>query len=171
MIKAEKRLSSLVRERQRIWQAFFNNSGQVRITLEANGQKTVFREGVCFPGDLIDFYLRQLDIRIEQAITELQGETELRLFLEHQGYRNLRNVPGRGWCGIERMIFTWALWYGMDRFGKSGRYCFDSLSEVVAALNAWSGKGDPPGDWIKHFGDGFEVANPDREGLDPAYRG
>jgi hypothetical protein len=85
---------------------------------------------------------------------------ELKTFLETQGYLHLREIPGKGWCGITRMLYTWGLFYGMTAENREGRYCFDSLTEAKAALSEWDGTGDPPGDWIKHFGD-QEYTNPE----------
>lgn len=85
---------------------------------------------------------------------------ELKEFLESQDYHFLREIPGRGWCGIQVMLFTWGLFYGMDEYGRKGRYCFNCLTEAKAALREWDGTGDPPGDWLKHFGDGGERSNP-----------
>jgi hypothetical protein len=57
------------------------------------------------------------------------------------------------------MLYTWGLFYGMTADSREGRYCFSCLTEAKAALSEWDGMGDPPGDWIKHFGD-QEYTNP-----------
>ncbi len=85
---------------------------------------------------------------------------QLKAFLEKEGFLYLRDIPGRGWCGVRRNLFTWGLFYGMGHHGIVGRYCFGDLSEVKASLNEWDGSGDPPGDWIKHFGPAGEYGNP-----------
>lgn len=88
---------------------------------------------------------------------------EIKEFLTDQGYAFLREVPGRGWCGIRRMLFTWGLFHGMTAYGIGGRYCYDSLADARNALIIWDGAADPPGRWVKHFGDGGEYCNMLRE--------
>jgi hypothetical protein len=85
---------------------------------------------------------------------------ELQEILESHGYHFLREIPGRGWCGIEPMLYTWGLFYGLDEWTREGRYCFKCLTEAKAALKEWDGVGDPPGDWIKHKGRAGEYSNP-----------
>lgn len=88
-------------------------------------------------------------------------EDELLAFLMDQGYSVLVKIPNRGWCGIKRMLFTTGLFYNItfDSTGD-GRYCFETRYEATAALIAWDGATDPPGDWIKHFGLSGEYINP-----------
>lgn len=80
-------------------------------------------------------------------------------FLESQGYYDIREIRGRGLCGLYRFIFTVGLCYGLDEYSYKGRYCFDSASEAKKAIDTWDGKEDPDGDWIKHKGS-VEYSNP-----------
>lgn len=80
-------------------------------------------------------------------------------YLEDQGYFLLREIDGRGWCGLCRFAFTVGLCYGLAEHSYEGRYCFESLADAIYALMLWTGEGDPDGDWIKHKGD-IEYSNP-----------
>ena len=76
------------------------------------------------------------------------------------GYRMLREIPGRGITGIFRFVFTTGIVTGIDEFGYTRRWCYENHADAVQALNTWNGEGDPPGDWIKSKGDGGEYSNP-----------
>lgn len=86
-------------------------------------------------------------------------KTELKEFLENEGYCHLTEINGRGVCGVMRFMFTYGLVYGLDESGYKGRYCFDNAIEAAVSLAVWSGSGDPSGKWIKHKGD-TEYSNP-----------
>lgn len=82
----------------------------------------------------------------------LELTPELRDSLERDGYSELRVIPGRGICGVIRMIFTTGLCHGLDEYSREGRWCYPTMSEAVIALNEWNGEGDPSGEWIKYKG-------------------
>lgn len=82
--------------------------------------------------------------------------------LESQGYFNIRNIPGRGICGLFRFIFTVGLCYGINEHGYIRRYCYSNLVDAISALEKWDGDNDPGGNWIKHKGN-FEYKNPNYE--------
>jgi hypothetical protein len=79
--------------------------------------------------------------------------------LKKNDYYYLRYIPNRGICGLQRMLFTVGLFYGLDYFSKEGRYCFTCLTEAKAALKDWDGIGDPDGMWLKHKGESGEYDN------------
>lgn len=85
-------------------------------------------------------------------MTEEQKEGLMMQLIHAHGYFHLREIPYRGICGLSYMAFTVGLFYGLDRTGYKGRYCFDNLREAMDAIDAWKGPGDPPGEWIKHKG-------------------
>jgi hypothetical protein len=68
------------------------------------------------------------------------------------GYQNVREVEGRGLCGIRRFMFTSAIVYGLDDTGYAGRWCYETMREAEREFEKWNGIGDPGGDWIKHKG-------------------
>jgi len=76
--------------------------------------------------------------------------------LEEEGYVDIREVPGRGICGIRKFLFTWGLIYGLDETGFKGRWCYNNYVEPVIYLREWDGEGDPKGNWIKYKGEGGE---------------
>lgn len=73
-------------------------------------------------------------------------------YLENSGYFNLKEIPGRGLCGMAYFFFTVAILYGLDEDGYMGRYCYHNEEEAQAAFDKWDGKDDPDGNWIKHKG-------------------
>jgi hypothetical protein len=79
--------------------------------------------------------------------------------LEFPDYAHLREVPGRGLCGLHRFIFTTGLVVGITREGYIGRYCYSSWQDAHSALKKWDGVNDPDGDWIKYKGLDFEYSN------------
>lgn len=82
--------------------------------------------------------------------------SEIQEFLEKEGFTQLREVEGRGICGIMRFMFTVGLVYGLDTTGYKGRWCYDNAIEPIAALSIWDGKDDPIGNWIKYKGEDGE---------------
>lgn len=80
-------------------------------------------------------------------------------FFETQGYFNLKEIEGRGLCGLFRFIFTTGLRYGLNISSYEGRFCFPHLNDAKEALSDWDGVDDPPGYWIKHKGK-TEHSNP-----------
>jgi hypothetical protein len=83
-------------------------------------------------------------------------------YLEEQGYFGVKEISGRGICGLMRFAFTVGLCYGLDETGYVGRYCYSELLDAKTALRDWDGIGDPPGPWIKHKGY-VEYSNPNKE--------
>lgn len=85
-----------------------------------------------------------------------------RIWLTRAGFIRLTEKPVRGVVGIKRMMFTYALCYGVEDNEWQmfdGRYCYKSLVECVKDMLLWTGEGDPPGQWIKHKG-ATEYSNP-----------
>jgi hypothetical protein len=97
----------------------------------------------------------------------MENDLEMRLQYIREGYTFLRFIPGRGWCGIQRMLYTAGLFYGLSKEGREGRYCFETMYEAIASLADWNGLGDPQGDWIKHFSRDGEYGNPEHPGFNP----
>lgn len=94
-----------------------------------------------------------------KKMTEEEREGfEMELIFTH-GYSHLREKPGRGMCALHYFIHTIGLCYGVDETGYEGRYCFSEIGEAMRSIDAWTGEGDPPGNWIKHKGK-IEYPNP-----------
>jgi hypothetical protein len=79
-----------------------------------------------------------------------------------EDYFEIREIPNRGVCGLERMIYTVGLFYNMNAFFYEGRYCYPTLADAKEAIRNWNGEGDPSGNWIKHKGR-IEYSNPNIE--------
>lgn len=81
-------------------------------------------------------------------------------YLKTQGYSFMREIEGRGLCGLCRMAFTVGLFYGLTDDTYEGRYCYETFHEAFIDISRWDGIGDPDGDWIKHKGQIGEYSNP-----------
>jgi hypothetical protein len=81
------------------------------------------------------------------------------------GYTDVRRCGDAGVCGVRQMLFTAGVVVGITPLDYRGRYCFETVAAARAALAAWSGTGEPPGQWIKYKGvDGERLGpgcNPD----------
>lgn len=68
------------------------------------------------------------------------------------GYSHVRQLtagPYAGmWIGLRGMIFTTGLCV-MDEEAVLTRFCFESWTEAVEAVETWDGHGWPPGMWLK----------------------
>lgn len=84
---------------------------------------------------------------------------ELKKTLEAEGYYDLREIEGRGVCGLYPFLFTVGLVCGLDESGYKGRWCYGNKVETITALRVWDGQGDPPYKWIKYKGVGGERSN------------
>lgn len=74
-------------------------------------------------------------------------------WLTTQGYHPLREIPGKGVCGLHRLIFTCGLFVNITwEVNATGRYCYENLQDALYALYHWDGLGYPPGNWIKYKG-------------------
>ena len=89
-------------------------------------------------------------------INTMKLTEQLKAFLEEEGYTRLKEIEGRGVCGVKQFMFTWAIVYGLDEMGLRGRWCYNNAIEPVVYLETWDGKEDPPGNWIKYKGEGGE---------------
>jgi hypothetical protein len=90
-------------------------------------------------------------------------DMDLKAYLETEGYYGIREIPGKGLCGLRKFIFTTGLVIGMDEVQYYGRYCYSDESDALKALNEWNGKGDPSGPWIKYKGAPEERSNPEMD--------
>lgn len=79
---------------------------------------------------------------------------KLQRTLFDEGYMYLKEISGKV-CGIMPFLFTWGLVVGLDEFGYSHRFCYDSRSDAVEAIGEYTSLDtDPPGNWIKEKGRG-----------------
>lgn len=83
--------------------------------------------------------------------------------MEKEGYRDVRRIANRGWCGLLPFIYTTGLCYGLDETGREGRYCYKTYLEARVALELWDGNENPIGQWLKHKGYSGEYTKEDIE--------
>jgi hypothetical protein len=67
-------------------------------------------------------------------------------------YLGLRvSDDGRQIIGIRQMIYTWAIFAGVDEGGYEDQWCYESGALAAIALARWSGNiGTEPDGWIRH---------------------
>lgn len=75
-------------------------------------------------------------------------------------YAYVRRLPSGVWIGVRQMAYTTGLFVGLDRWGYSYRYCYESSAEAGRDALTWDGNADPPGLWIKQKGYGEDRMNP-----------
>ena len=63
-------------------------------------------------------------------------------------YWPCKRLPSGEWAGVRDLMYTSAIFIGVDPIGYSERFCYATRAEAMIALGEWSGEGDPPGDWI-----------------------
>lgn len=83
-------------------------------------------------------------------------------YLATQGYFEVRTLETGEVAGLQRMVFTTGLFVGITRDTWRTRFCYPTAREALTALDAWNGKGWPPGYWIKQKPE--EITNPTVEG-------
>lgn len=86
---------------------------------------------------------------------------ELELVIDQNGYSEVRDVAGQGWCGLMQFNFTWGLVVNVTPLSYSRRYCFEHKADAALALLSWSGQGHPSGPWIKCKGAAIDLLNPE----------
>lgn len=122
--------------------------------VEQSSQAPSFSALLLVPG----FHLR-MRFPLHRTFDNQMERTKLIAFLEEQGYYSLREVEGRGLCGLMKFIFTTGLVLGLDEHSYRGRYCYSSAADAQSALDSWDSQGDPGGPWIKYKGEGGERSN------------
>lgn len=52
---------------------------------------------------------------------------------------------------VRQMIFTWAIFSGLEELGYEDRWCYETGTDAALAWVAWSGDaGTEPEGWIRH---------------------
>jgi hypothetical protein len=75
--------------------------------------------------------------------------SDLMQTLEANGYMEIRRFASGELGALHPQLFTVAVVVGLHDTGYRTRYCYEHFNDAQAALQAWNGKGDPPGPWIK----------------------
>jgi hypothetical protein len=82
------------------------------------------------------------------------------MLMESEGYTDVRLLESGEWAGLRKFIYTTGLVVGLDRTGYRTRFCYQHTDEARAALEVWTGSGDPPGPWLVRKGEGGDYRNP-----------
>lgn len=81
--------------------------------------------------------------------------------VQENGYSEVREVPGQGWCGLLPFLLTWAVVVDLTPEFYGRRYCYEHQGDAALALQSWNGIGHPSGPWIKCTGAGIDFLNPE----------
>jgi hypothetical protein len=80
------------------------------------------------------------------------------------GFFRVRALDNVREFGLMRFAFTVGLCIDIEPTSQyqiyTGRYCYPSLNEALAAFDEYTGTGDPSGDWVKYKGLDGERENP-----------
>ena len=88
------------------------------------------------------------------------NNVDQREYYEAKGYLQVRELPSGVLVGLQAFCFTTAIIVGLSEDGYEYRYCYEHRQEAEAAMQAWSGEGDPSGPWIKQKGRFIDRLNP-----------
>jgi hypothetical protein len=64
-------------------------------------------------------------------------------------YTILGRLPDGRVCGVLPLLYHWTLHVGIDDYGYSDRYCYQTQALAEKALREWDGDGDPK-EWHRH---------------------
>lgn len=67
-----------------------------------------------------------------------------------EDYVATRILPDGRIIGAHRLMYHWTMHIDISEWGYEDRYCYMHLDDLLADLDSWDGKGDPPGKWHKH---------------------
>ncbi|MBB2915898.1 hypothetical protein [Cupriavidus alkaliphilus] len=71
-------------------------------------------------------------------------EAKFAAWLAQNGYTQVRRLPDGSYAGVSRLLFTTALYIGLDVWGWERRYCYESERDALAALAALETSDDEP---------------------------
>jgi hypothetical protein len=82
-----------------------------------------------------------------EAVEILAGGEDLDpmlvLELTREGYSDLKLCGDAGVCGVLRFMYTCGVCYGMDKDGRKGRFCFDTMQNAQLFIKDWDGTTAP----------------------------
>ncbi len=71
-----------------------------------------------------------------------------REYFESIGYEVVSQLDDNSWVGIGELLFSTALYMGMDQSGWAKRYCFELRSDAIQELIKLTKQTDTPNGWI-----------------------
>lgn len=69
--------------------------------------------------------------------------------IEYLGYTNPKQFADGSFAAVFKFMYTAGIVHKLDEYGYSDRWCYHSVEDAVAALDAWDGTGEPQG-WHRH---------------------
>lgn len=93
-----------------------------------------------------------MGVILKPAPSELLADLEYLTWLKREcGYLDPRPLPEGHWVAIAPLLVTHAIISGRigDRLGYDNRWCYGSYEKAKAAMDEWSGVGEPEG-WHRH---------------------
>ena len=78
----------------------------------------------------------------------MTSRSDLDEIKESGGYLDVKRLPDGSIAGIGELMFTRAIYLGMDRIGWSRRFCFEDRDRAVIEFNKLKSKDDLPQGWI-----------------------
>lgn len=74
-----------------------------------------------------------------------------KIYLDAEGYKMITLLPDGRVAALLPQLFNVALRAGLDVYGYSESYSYESYEAAVSGLTEWSGKeGTEPEGWIRH---------------------
>lgn len=83
------------------------------------------------------------------------SNANLIMFLETQGYSDLRELPDGTVAGMIRLMFTKAIVLGLDKTGWEYRYCYEDAGRANHEFAKIKSVDDVPAGWVaRRYGSG-----------------
>lgn len=86
-----------------------------------------------------------------ESTTPIPPEIEFMLFLQGEGYENIKLSKVGLWAATFEFMFTYGIILGNigDTFGYLDRWCYETAEGAKTALEQWDLHGEPSG-WHRH---------------------
>lgn len=82
------------------------------------------------------------------TVTHVVEKDELVAYLGSLGYHHVRRLPDGTIVGLNRLIYTHALYVGLDATSYRRRYCYENLVDAIGAVQEMTSGEDEPQGWI-----------------------
>lgn len=77
--------------------------------------------------------------------------------VQSMGYMHPKMRADGSWCGILKLIFTYALVSDINRTGYGDRWCYKSEEAARLALDEWADSQEEPKGWHRHPASGRRI--------------
>jgi hypothetical protein len=65
----------------------------------------------------------------------MNSDEDMIEFFKSQGYDEINNIDGFGWCAVNRFLFTFGVLNNMSISSVGGRWCFDTKANAMIFYN------------------------------------